>query len=154
MKKRNGQHKVEPVREIAGEEVGVSVESSGGNGQRPGVGIPGSEDVFAAISRGGANMVREMLTGSGKPEEYLPRTRIEEEEIGMNCRILGMLQAFDTGLVEVPSIIAFKCNARIGLNGLGRGEAVQMIVAENKRLSHMLSRLQGNQGQGREGMST
>ena len=60
MKKRNGQHKVEPVLEIAGEEVGVSVESSGGNGQRPGVGIPGSEDVFAAMSRGGANMVREM----------------------------------------------------------------------------------------------
>src|SRR4030065_1578411 len=124
MKKRNGQHKVEPVLEIAGEEVGISVESSGGNGQRPGVGIPGSEDVFAAMSRGGANMVREMLTGSGKPEEYLPRTRILEDEIGMYARILGMLQTFDIGIVDVPSIIAFKCNARIGLKGGGSEEDV------------------------------
>lgn len=143
MTKRNGQRKGEPVQE---KEVGISVESLGGDGQRPGVGIPGSEDVFAAISRGGANMVREMLTGSGKPEEYLPRTRIEEEEIGMYARILGMLQTFDGGIVDVPSIIAFKCNARIGLKGWGRDEAVRMIVAENKRLSHMLSRLQGDRG--------
>ena len=149
MVKKNGKAQL-----VTGEEVVVEQSPIAGDGQRPGVGVPGSEDIFAGFMRTGANMVREMLTGSGKPEEYLPRTRITEDEIGMYSRILGMLQGFDPGIVDAPSIIAFKCNARIGLNGLGRGEAVQMIVAENKRMSHMLSRLQGNQGQGREGMST
>src|SRR3990170_590712 len=150
MARKNGKAKL--VTGESTEDLTVAQTGVASGGQRPGVGVPGSEDIFAGFMRSGANMVREMLTGSGKPEEYLPRTRISEEEIGMNSRILGMLQAFDTGIVDVPSIIAFKCNARIGLNGLGRGEAVQMIVAENKRMSHMLSRLQGNQGQGREGM--
>lgn len=95
--------------------------------------IPGQEDIFVTMGRSQGSMLRDMLTGSLLPEEYLPRTRISEREIARDMRLQVIEQVIEDGIVDMNRIRAWKYNARIGRDGKGREEAVAMIVAERKR---------------------
>jgi len=134
---KNGQEDMPPLSSIA-EHPSVSIIET--DGHPPGEGLVGQESILVAQARKETNMVREMLTGSMLPAEYLPRTRITEQEIARYSRIQAILQPIEAGIVDLTSIIAWQCNARIGLNGLGRQEAVEMIVAEKKRQMAMSDR--------------
>jgi len=80
---------------------------------------------------GGNNFVaaRELFHGSNKPTEYLPRTRIDESEIGRSMRIVARHNRVTKGYSDRPSITAWKYNARMGLGGKARREVVSVATS-------------------------
>ena len=82
---------------------------------------------------GGFLVAKELFTGSADPTIYLPRTRISDPEIARNARLIGSINSTLTGDSDLPQVMAYIANARVGLDGKGRDEVVQVAIAENQR---------------------
>lgn len=78
-------------------------------------------------------IARELFHGSNKPEEYLPRTRIDGDEIGVLQRIVLRSNRVTKGFSDYPMVTAVKYNARMGLGGAGRAEVVRVATATPER---------------------
>ena len=119
---------------IANPNDGGPVVPAGGN-----KGYAGMEDLFVDNARQSAwNGVKEMLTGGTEPQVYLARTRLSEQEIQRDARIMGRLRWIATGRSDVAYTQWWKYQARISLDGQGRDEAVQMIIAQQVRDMHRM----------------
>ena len=93
------------------------------------------------LNDGDTLMIVPSIAGGATPAaEVKDLPELSHEEIARYSRIQAILQPIEAGIVDLTSIIAWQCNARIGLNGLGRQEAVEMIVAEKKRQMAMSDR--------------
>ncbi len=98
---------------------------------------PGQSDVFLGFQKGPANLVREMLTWSDDPAEFLPRTEVSEDEIRRHMRIMATQYAIYYGFTNVPALLRDKYGLRVSLGRKGREEAVRMITFDQMRNQKM-----------------
>ena len=96
-------------------------------------GQPAQEDLF--VSRGGAsfNAIKEFVSGSTKPEEYLVRTNVDEGEVQMLCNIWTHNQQMTLGYIDLPQELWLMLNLRRSIkeSALKMGQA--MFIGERAR---------------------
>ncbi len=74
------------------------------------------------------NPGKELFHASSDPTVYLPRTRIDESEIGVLTRITARANRLTMGHTSLPDVMAVKYVARIGQGGMARKELVKITT--------------------------
>lgn len=74
------------------------------------------------------NPGKELFHASSDPTVYLPRTRIDESEIGVLTRITARANRLTMGHSSLPDVMAVKYVARIGQGGMARRELVKITT--------------------------
>ncbi len=74
------------------------------------------------------NPGKELFHASSDPTVYLPRTRIDESEIGVLTRITARANRLTMGHSSLPDVMAVKYVARIGQGGMARKELVKITT--------------------------
>lgn len=104
----------------------------------------GQEDLFITGGRqAGFNVPKELMHGSDKPEEYLARTEVDEEEIGNYVRVQGLMMAFTFGVVDLDHMFKGKFNLRMSKGRKSREETVEVAKAEKKFASRLTDHIMG-----------
>lgn len=73
-----------------------------------------------------------MFTGSTRPEEYLPRTRLTEEEISDTVRLAFDLNWASFGWVDMERLMWLFFHARQSLEGEARKEMVEVLTGQRR----------------------
>ncbi len=89
--------------------------------------IPSVEDLLLGSGPRQGDLLREMMTGSGDEAVFFPRTRISDEEIQREMRMELRRNQWRRGCSHPEDLRALKYNARIGLEGQARREAVAVM---------------------------
>jgi hypothetical protein len=155
--KKNGKPQEAPPAAIVVQQTGggpteqleVDIEGMAGDGHRQMARTPmlGQEDLYITGGRpAGFNVPKELMHGSDRPEEYLARTEVSEDEIGNYVRVQGLMMAFTFGLVDLDHVFKSKFNLRMSLSRKSREETVEVAKAEKKFASRMTDRLMGRDG--------
>lgn len=76
------------------------------------------------------NGAKELITGSIHPEEYLPRTRLTDQEIARDARVMAVVNLVQYGHTNLPHVMWWRYQAYIGRNGEGRKEVVEVLTAQ------------------------
>ena len=97
-------------------------------GYQPPDRVPGLEDIAVADIGARSDMVREMMTGSEQPAEFLARTRYSLRDIDLKCRIEAKKNRNVFGNSRQTRIQWIRDTCLISLDGESRREAVAMIT--------------------------
>ncbi len=107
------------------EDVKAPYQNTSGSGQSGG--IPGSEDILVNMGMGGQpNNHILLIQGSEEPKEFLARGRLSKQEIADVMLMIADYTAVYNGHTDIMSLIAWKFNASVGIDGQGRKEFVQV----------------------------
>lgn len=116
--------------EVAGEELSVGGASTNG-------GSPAIEDLFATRGAPIFNTVRELLTASTKPEEFLPRTVITLQDWKRKKRLLAKRSHVETGRTDMRLVLWYDFIIAPAIDGRAREEAVEVAIGQMARQSMM-----------------
>lgn len=100
-----------------------------GNGTSGDGRIPGSEDILVNMGgQGQQNNHILLIKGSEKPEEFLARGRLTQQQTNDVMLMIADDNAVHRGFTDVIGLIGWKYNASIGWDGQGRKEFVQVEI--------------------------
>ena len=99
------------------------------------------------------NPGKELFHASSDPTVYLPRTRIDESEIGVLTRITARANRLTMGHSSLPDVMAVKYVARIGQGGMARRELVKITTGGGAVYDDKSGRPQRAQDIYKQGMS-
>ncbi len=104
----------------------------------------GQEPLFTQDGKPtGFNVPKELMHGSDLPEEYMARTEVSEDEIGIDMRVQGLMMAFTFGIVDLDQVFKRKYNLRMSLRRQSREETVEVAKAERKFAARIQDRILG-----------
>jgi hypothetical protein len=104
------------------------------DGHFPPAGTPSQESLWISNMGQQWNTVKEMLTGSKDPAEYLPRGRHSPQGIVGDARIIGDLYFLQFGQVDVGYLLWWIYQAEIGRDGEARKEVMAMSSGGEARM--------------------
>lgn len=105
------------------------------------------------MNTGGAffDVPREFLTSSTRPEEFLPRSRLNESEIALVTRESARMNWAQAGWMDAEHNLWIFCTGRVALESEGRREALEAFTAMQRRRMEdqrsMLERLTQQRGE-------
>lgn len=104
---------------------------------KEGGGQPALEDIMVSRGGGGFNAIKEFVTGSARPEEYLPRTNVKESEVMDFCDIWSDVEQATQGCIDLHQELWNNLLLRrsIGQSALHMGE--RMFIGEKARQTAM-----------------
>ena len=107
-------------------------EEPSSNGRQAGLEAP-LEDVVMSDRRKKRDIVYEMTSASGKPEEFIPRAVLSPDQLKRLLRIKQEDNMIDHGDSNMEEIMWLDVIGTIGLGGRGREDAVEMITGPRRR---------------------
>lgn len=98
---------------------------------------PAAEDIF--VSRGGSafNPIREFVSGSGKPEEYLPRTNVKDNEVMDFCDVWSQINQMTLGYIDLHQELWNNLLLRRSINQSALVMGKEMFIGEKARQTAM-----------------
>ena len=112
------------------------------NGRRPTGNRAGLEDILVQHNQGGSwNVIKETITGSDNPAEYMVRTNLTADEIQDDVLIYSELQWAIYGYVDVFWTKQTEYNLRRSLNGAAMHMAADMHMGARNYTRDMIAGL-------------
>ena len=112
------------------------------NGRRPTGNRAGQEEILVQHNQGGSwNVIKETITGSDNPAEYMVRTNLTADEIQDDVLIYSELQWAIYGYVDVIWTKQTEYNLRRSLNGAAMNMAADMHMGARNYTRDMLAGL-------------
>lgn len=74
------------------------------------------------------NGVRYLGTGSTKPHEYLGMTRVTDEEVAQDARIIALQNLQNLGHMDIPYVMWFTYELKKSVDGEGRKEVLAAVT--------------------------
>ena len=95
-------------------------------------GTPGLKDLFVGVDNKGARRdpIDRMAVSYTNIEEYLPLTRLTQQQLARHTRIIASLNNVNLGHSDPMHVLWYSYIGGIAINGEGRKEMVQMITAD------------------------
>ena len=109
-------------------------------------GAPGLKDLFVGTDNKGAKRdpIDRMAVSSTNIEEYLPLARLTTQQVARHTRIIASLNNVNLGHSDPMHVLWYSYLGGIAVNGEGRKEMVQMIVANRQyERQQQLNRFRG-----------
>ena len=106
--------------------------------------LPSQGDLYMERqATGSPDLSQELITGSGDPVKYLPRTDLKPHEIARDIRIKLRHDAARGGRLNLDDIFAWIYNARPAIGGKRVQQVVDIATARekhNRRRDNMIER--------------
>ena len=94
---------------------------------------PAQEDLF--VSRGGStfNAIKEFVSGSVRPEEYLPRTNVDDNEVMDFCDLWSENHLMTLGYIDLPQELWMNLTLRRSIKQGALTMGKEMFIGERAR---------------------
>ena len=114
----------------------------GSNGKSGDANIPGTEEILVNLgAHGQTDHAKLLVTGSEKPEEFLPRGRLSAQQVNDVMQIQADFNAVHEGSTNIEQLITFKFNASIGVDGEARKEFLAALQSQSMGLRSGVGRM-------------
>ena len=112
---------------------GADQPPSGGSESLPYPNQPAQEDLF--VSRGGSmfNAIKEAVSGSTRPEEWLIRTNVTKQEVSLYSLLLSENHQWSRGYIDVPQEVWTDLSLRRSIDGGALNMMEKMFIGERAR---------------------
>lgn len=94
---------------------------------------PAAEDIFVSRGGGAFNPIKEFVTGSGRPEEYLPRTNVKDNEVMDFCDVWSQIAQMTLGYIDLHQEMWNLLLLRRSINQSALNMGKEMFIGERSR---------------------
>lgn len=123
------------------------IDTAQSNGASGGA-TPSLQDVVVQNMLANPSIVRDLITTSTNPQDYVPQSIMSRHEQALIMRILMKENLIETGNPDVESIIWFKMASSIAINGLARMQIVNVLGGSGGVIARARDRVGGMLGLG------